>query len=77
MAQIDELAERIASLPLAEQEELLERLATLTFQKGWSALAEKYRERLRQQGKLNESVEATWEELRRVREEVAGRDYPR
>ena len=77
MAQIDELAGQIASLPLAEQEALLERLATLTLQKGLRALADKYRARLHQQGKLDEAVDDTWEELRRVREEVAARDYPR
>ena len=76
MGQIDDLAEQIACLPLAEQERLLERLATLTFQRGLHALAEKYQERLRQQGRLDEAVEMTWEELRRVREEVAARDYP-
>ena len=76
MARIEELAEKIASLPLSEQERLLERVAALTLQKGLSALADKYRERLRRQGTLDQSVEATWEALRKAREEVAARDYP-
>ena len=76
MARIEELAEKIASLPLSEQERLLERVAALTLQKGLSALADKYRQRHPRQGTLDQSVEATWEALRKVREEVAARDYP-
>ena len=76
MAEIEELARQIASLPPSDQERLLERVAALTLQRGLGALADKYRERLRRQGTLQESVEATWERLRKVREEVAARDYP-
>lgn len=76
MAEIEELAQQIASLPPSDQERLLERVAALTLQRGLSALADKYRERLQRQGNLQESVEATWIKLRKVREEVAARDYP-
>ncbi len=76
MEEIEELARRIASLPPPEQERLLEQVATLTLQKGLNALAEKYRARLTRQGSLHESLETTWQALRKVRDEVAARDYP-
>ncbi len=76
MAEIEELARQIAGLPPSEQERLLEQVAALTLQRGLTALAQTYRERLRLQGTLHESVEATWQALRKVRGEVAARDYP-
>jgi len=76
MAGIEELAQQIADLPPAEQERLLERVAALTLQKGLRAVSEKYRERLRQEGTVDQSVEAIWEALQKIREEVAARDYP-
>ncbi len=51
-------------------------MAALTLQKGVRALAEQYRERLRREGTLDQSVEAIWEALRQIRDEVAARDYP-
>ena len=78
MARIDELAEQIAALPPSEQEQLLDQVAALTLRKGLRALSEKYRQRLQREGKLgqDQSVEAIWEALRKIREEVAARDYP-
>ena len=76
MATVEELAEEIARLSLADQERLLAQLEAITLQKGLHALAERYRDRLRRQGTLDESVEATWEALRKARDEVAARDYP-
>ena len=58
MAEIEELAQQIAALPPAEQERLLERVATLTLRKGLRALSEQYRERLRREGTLDQSIEA-------------------
>lgn len=75
MAEIEELAQQIAALPPVEQERLLERVATLTLQKGLRALSEQYRERLRREGTLDQSIEAIWEALRLIRDEVAARDY--
>ncbi len=76
MAEIEELAHQIASLPPREQERLLERVAALTLQNGLRELAERYQGRLRRMGTLDEPLEAIWRGLRKVREEVAGRDYP-
>jgi len=76
MAEIEELAQQIASLPPPKQERLLDRVSTLMLQRGLGELAAKYQERLRRMGTLDESVEATWRGLRKVREEIAARDYP-
>lgn len=76
MADVEELAQQIAALPPEEQERLLDRVAALTLQRGLRSLSEKYRERLRRESRLDESVEAIWEALQRVRQEVATCDYP-
>ncbi|HJY84298.1 MAG TPA: hypothetical protein VKK81_24840 [Candidatus Binatia bacterium] len=72
---IDKLAEQIATLDRTEQEALFERVAELTFQRGLETLARQYRERLAQEGKLDQKVEEVMAELERVREEVAPHDY--
>lgn len=76
MADVEELAQQIAALPPEEQERLLDRVAALTLQRGLRSLSEKYRERLRRESRLDQSVEAIWEALQRVRQEVATCDYP-
>jgi len=72
---INELAEKIATLGLAEQEALLEKVAELTFRRGLEALSRQYRERLAQEGKLNQTAAEILADLERIREEVAAHDY--
>lgn len=76
MSRIDELVREIAELAPSEQARLLDRLAAITLAKGLRDLSEQYRERLRREGAAEMSVEEIWSDLRRVREEVAARDYP-
>ena len=68
---IDELAEKIATLGLAEQEALLEKVAELNFQRGLEALSQRYRERLAKEGKLDQKTAEVMADLERIREEVA------
>jgi len=75
LAQIDELAERIVSLDSSEQEILLNRVAELNSQRGLKALSDKYRARLAQEGKLDQKADEVLAELRRIREDIAARDY--
>jgi hypothetical protein len=70
------LAQTITSLSPAEQQALLEKVAHLNLQKGWRELSEKYRARLACEGRLSVPAEAIWQELERLRQEVAERDYP-
>jgi hypothetical protein len=72
---IDELAEKIATLDPSEQEILLEKVAELNFQRGLTALSQKYRERLAKEGKLDQKADEVMAELGRIREEVAADDY--
>lgn len=76
MQSVDDLAKTITALPKSDQEALIEKVAKLNFQKGLADLAEKYRARLTKEGQLNIPAESVWTELRRMREEVAERDYP-
>ena len=72
---IDQLAEQIAALNRGEQEALLEKVAELNFQRGIEALSRQYRERLAQEGKLNQKAAEVMAELERVREEIAAHEY--
>jgi hypothetical protein len=76
MQSVDDLARAITALPPSQQQALLDRVAQLNFQKGFSELAEKYQARLASEGRLNRPPERVWAELHRIREEVAERDYP-
>jgi hypothetical protein len=76
MAEIEELAQQIADLPPEEQERLLDRAAALALRKGLKALSERYRQRLRREGRLDQPVEEIWRALRQIREEVAARESP-
>ena len=75
MQSIDQLAREIIDLTPSQQQALLEKVAQLNLQKGLRDLAEKYRTRLRDQGKLNTPSEQVWAELHRIREEIASNDY--
>lgn len=72
---IDKLAEQIATLDRPEQEALFEKVAELTFQRGLKTLARQYRDRLAQEGKLDQKADEVMAELERIREEVAVHDY--
>jgi hypothetical protein len=76
MQSVDELAKTITALPPEEQEALIDKLADLSFQKGFADLSDRYRARLAREGRLDMPAEEVWEELRRIRKEVAERAYP-
>lgn len=73
---IEELARQIATLQPVEQEELLEKVADLNFQRGLETLSQRYRERLAAAGKLHQQTEEVMAELARFREGTAAREYP-
>ena len=72
---INELAEIIVTLAPQDQEELIKKVAELNFQRGFEALSQKYRERLAQEGKLQQPAAEVLAELDRLREEIAAYDY--
>lgn len=76
MQSIDELAREIIDLTPSQQQTLLERVAQLNLQRGLRELAEKYRARLKNQGRLDIPPDHVWAELHRIREDIAGHDYP-
>ena len=75
MQSIDELAREIIDLTPSQQEALLERVAQLNLQRGLRELAEKYRARLKENGRLDIPSEQVWAELHHVREKIASNDY--
>jgi len=76
MQSVDELAKTITALSRSEQEALIDKVAQLNFQNGLADLSDRYRARLSRQGKLDIPAEEVWEELRRIRDEVAERACP-
>ena len=76
MQSIDKLAREIVDLTPSQQQALLEKVAQLNLQRGLRELSEKYRARLRKQGSLNNTPDEVWAELHRIREDIAGHDYP-
>lgn len=76
MQSIDDLAREITALDPSEQQALLEKVAQINLNKGLDDLAEKYRARLAREDRLNIPSEQVWAELHRMREEIAGHDYP-
>lgn len=76
MQSIDKLASEIVDLTPSQQQALLEKVAQLNFQRGLRELSEKYRLRLKKQGSLNNTPDEVWAELHRIREDIAGHDYP-
>jgi hypothetical protein len=73
---IDKLAREIVDLTPSQQQALLDKVAQLNLQRGLRELSEKYRMRLKNQGNLNTSPDEVWAELHRIREDIAGNDYP-
>ena len=76
MQSIDKLAHEIMALTPSQQQALLERVAQLNLQRGLRELSEKYRARLKKQSSLNNTPDEVWAELHRIREDIAGHDYP-
>jgi len=72
---IRKLAEQIATLELSEQEELLEKVADLNYQRGLKQLSQRYRERLSAAGQMDQKADEVMAELGRIREEIAAREY--
>jgi len=76
VTKLERLTEEIAALTAEEQKLLLERLADLAWSRGLRELSETYRSRLAREGRLADPPETVMKELRRIREEIASREYP-
>ncbi|MGH7966640.1 MAG: hypothetical protein ACRERD_33225 [Candidatus Binatia bacterium] len=76
MTTIEQLTEEVSALSAEEQQLLFERVADMAWRRGLRELAEMYQSRLTREGRLTDSGEQVREELRRIREEVAAREYP-
>lgn len=76
MTRIEQLSEEVAALTPEEQKVLFERVADIAWHRGLRELSEMYRSRLASEGRLTVLPEEVMEELRRIREEVALREYP-
>jgi len=75
-ARVEKLARQIASLNEADLQALFERVEELSFRQELHALSERYRERLKQQGELDQRAEEVMRNLKRIREEIAALEYP-
>ena len=75
-ARVDELARQIASLSEAELQTLFERVEELGFRQELHALSDRYRDRLKRQGEIDESADEIMQKLKSIREEIASREYP-
>ncbi len=75
-ARVEELARQIASLSDSDLQALFERVVELSFRQELHALSDRYRERLKRQGELDEGAEEIMRKLKRIREEIASREYP-
>ena len=75
-ARVEELAQQIVSLGESELQVLLERVEELSFRQELHALSDRYRERLKRQGELDEGADEIMRKLKRIREEIAAREYP-
>ena len=75
-ARVEELARQIASLSESEFQDLFDRVEELSFRQELHALSDRYRERLKRRGELDEGAEEILRQLKRIREEIASREYP-
>jgi len=75
-ARVEELARQIASLSESDLQALFERVEELSFRQELHTLSDRYRERLKRQGELDEGAEEILRKLKRIREEIASREYP-
>jgi hypothetical protein len=76
VTKLEQLAEEVAALSADEQKLLFARVADLAWRRGLRELSEMYKCRLASEGRLSDPPEKVMEELRRIREEVASREYP-
>lgn len=76
VTKIEQLTEEIAALTAGEQKLLFERVAELAWRRGLRELSEMYKNRLARESRLSDPPEAVMKELRRIREEIASREYP-
>mgnify|MGYP001160701821 CR=1 FL=1 len=74
-ARVEELAQQIASLDEADLQALFARVEELSFRQELHALSERYRERLKRRGEFDEGAEEVMKSLKRIREEIAAREY--
>lgn len=75
-ARVEDLARQIASLSDAELHALFERVDELSFRQELHGLSDRYRERLQRQGEIDEEADEIMKKLKRIREEIAAREYP-
>ena len=75
-ARVEEFAKQIASLDESELQALLERVEELSLRQELRAMSDRYRRRLKKQGEVNEGAEEILKRLKRIREEIASREYP-
>jgi hypothetical protein len=73
---VEELARQIALLSEADLQVLFERVEELSFRQELHALSDRYHERLKRQGELDEGAEEILRKLKRIREEIASCEYP-
>jgi len=75
-ARVEKLARQIASLSESDLQALFERVVELSFRQELHTLSDRYRERLKRQGELDEGAEEIMRKLKGIREEIASREYP-
>ena len=75
-ARVEELAQQIASLDESELQALLERVEELSLRQELRAVANRYRKRLSKESEIHEGKEEILRNLKRIREEIASREYP-
>lgn len=69
-SRVDEVAQEIANWEAAQQENLLKKLVDLNYRHGLKELSERIQNRLRAEGKLDQSVEEIFAELAQERESI-------
>ena len=73
---VEDLAQQIALLDEAGLQALLARLEELSLRHEVRLISERYQKRLREQSEIDDSAEEILKKLKRVREEMASREYP-
>ena len=73
---VEGFAKQIASVDESELQALLERVEELSLRRGLRAMSDRYRRHLKKQGEVNEGAEGILKRLKRIREEIASREYP-
>ena len=75
-ARVEKLAQQIASLDESDLQALFERVAELSFRQELHAMSDRYRQRLKRQGEINDGAEEIMKKLKRIREEIASHEHP-